>query len=192
MGLSVEDAIALEQYADKLKNKDTSSSVERPVLQNQSLDKFSVELESIHRKLNETNDRCGKLQQDNLSLKEMNQAMEGAIRELSVGIKGKKVGSKTFANLTKLANLLEEKNQILLVSSKNITPEFREQFMKSNKDLKEENFKLSTQLDQTMEELNKYKTLVIDLQLDKEDLRDKASSRPLKDFKLPGEFEILS
>ena len=112
-GLSVEELIAVEEYADRMRSKDYNEPDHPPpMVENRALQKITNELGVIHAELRGTRTRYEALQTEHSDLKDMTSALEAAIKDLDKGF-----GEHSSTPIKTVVRLLEEKNRVLLIAS---------------------------------------------------------------------------
>ena len=124
LGLKVEDLIAVEDYATKLRHGLVDSADEldqknlkRPVINNEQLEKLTFELERIHHEAHESREGLRKAENDLSRIQDENRALESVIREISLTLirtRGQteiSQSERAFPSILKLVKMLESKEK---------------------------------------------------------------------------------
>ncbi|KAJ3083752.1 hypothetical protein HK102_000920, partial [Quaeritorhiza haematococci] len=151
LGLSAEDLLAVEDYVAKLReghdHQETVSRAVRPVLNNDQLEKLTIELERVHVEVEECRKKIELLEVKKQEAASENQALKAAVKEIShtlLAIRKDADGQTTlradessFPIVGKLVRLLESKENRDKMRGLEGAPA-AEDFLKINELLREE------------------------------------------------------
>ncbi|KAJ3415066.1 hypothetical protein HDV05_005592 [Chytridiales sp. JEL 0842] len=225
MGLSVEDLIAVEDYATRLRGGDKSSPgsvigrAQRPVINNEQLQKLTIELERVHIESGEAREKLEKTEAQLRRLQDENRALEAVIKEVSTtliktrGINGgpsaagdgvsvpqNEPGTRdvkpqpviTFPIIEKLLNVLDRKRHFELSRDISGNETVEDHLLQVNQTLREELAAMTVRVRDLETERDSVKHMLESSEKDAKALRLKAAKARGKVLELPAELLLGS
>ncbi|KAI9366012.1 hypothetical protein DFJ73DRAFT_955828 [Zopfochytrium polystomum] len=207
MGLPVEDLVAVEEYAAKLRigealQADRDARLGRPVISNAQLEKLAIELERVHVEAAEAREKIERTEAEHRRLQDENRALEAVIKELSATLiktrgttaKGDSSGQDppSFPVITKLLRAMERKRQNDVSRDISTNENVEDNLLEVNQSLREELASANSRLEELEAEIELTHIQAEKSRKDAEALRLRAAKARGKVLELPAELLLGS